>query len=46
MDILILMILLSITIELIFLIIFIISTIRGQFDNNESYSVRILFDDK
>lgn len=45
MDILILMILLSITIELLFLIIFIISCIKGQYDNIESNSIRILFDD-
>lgn len=45
MDILILMIISSLSLEIIFLIIFIISLNKGQFDNTESQSIRIIFDD-
>lgn len=45
MEILFLMILSSITLEVIFLIIFIININNGQFDDNDSQSVRMLIDD-
>ena len=45
MGILLLMILASVSLGVIFLIIFIISVRKGQFDDNESPSVRILIED-
>jgi cbb3-type cytochrome oxidase maturation protein len=44
MEILYLMILCSVTLAVIFLIIFIISAKKGQFDDDESPAVRILLD--
>lgn len=44
MDILYLMILCSVTLAVIFLIIFIISARKGQFEDDESPAVRILLD--
>ncbi|MCQ4035656.1 cbb3-type cytochrome oxidase assembly protein CcoS [Kaistella montana] len=44
MDILYLMILCSVTLAVIFLIIFIVNAKRGQFEDDESPAVRILLD--
>lgn len=46
MDILYLMILCSVSIAVIFLIIFIISARKGQFEDDESPAVRILLDNE
>ncbi|MFN3271429.1 MAG: cbb3-type cytochrome oxidase assembly protein CcoS [Cloacibacterium caeni] len=46
MEILYLMIICSVSIAVIFLIIFIISVKKGQFEDDESHAVRILLDDK
>ena len=46
MDILYLMILCSVTLAVIFLIIFIVNAKKGQFEDDESPAVRILFDDE
>lgn len=46
MDILYLMILCSVSLAVIFLIIFIINAKRGQFEDDESPAVRILLDDE
>ena len=45
MDVLLLMILVSISLGFIFLIIFIINAENGQFDEDESPALRILMDD-
>ena len=45
MEILYLMIICSVSLAVIFLIIFIIGAKRGQFEDDESPAVRILFDD-
>ncbi|WP_185869808.1 cbb3-type cytochrome oxidase assembly protein CcoS [Blattabacterium cuenoti] len=45
MDILIIMILSSISLGALFLIFFLIALYSGQFDDCESYKVRILIDD-
>ena len=45
MDILYLMIICSISLGLVFLIVFIINVKKGQFDDDESHAVRILYDD-
>ena len=44
MDILYLMIICSISLGLVFLIVFIINVKKGQFDDDESPAVRILYD--
>lgn len=44
MDILYLMILCSVTLAVIFLVIFIVSAKKGQFEDDESPAVRILLD--
>lgn len=46
MDILYLMIICSVSLAVIFLIIFIISAKKGQFEDDESPAVRILFEDE
>lgn len=46
MEILYLMIICSVSLAVIFLIIFIIGAKKGQFEDDESPAVRILFDDK
>lgn len=46
MEILYLMIVCSVSLAVIFLIIFIIGARRGQFEDDESPAVRILFDDE
>lgn len=46
MDILYLMILCSVSLAVVFLIIFIINAKKGQFEDDESPAVRILFDDR
>ena len=46
MDILYLMILCSVSVAAVFLVIFIISAKKGQFEDDESPAVRILFDDE
>lgn len=46
MDILYLMAICSISLAVIFLIIFIINAKRGQFEDDESPAVRILFEDE
>ena len=46
MDILYLMILCSVSVAVVFLIIFIISARKGQFEDDESPAVRMLFDDE
>lgn len=46
MDILYLMILCSVSLAVVFLIIFIVYARRGQFEDDESPAVRILFDDE
>ena len=46
MDILYLMIICSVSLAVVFLIIFIISAKKGQFEDDESPAVRILFDDE
>jgi len=46
MDILYLMILCSVSLAVVFLIIFIVNARRGQFEDDESPAVRILFDDE
>lgn len=45
MDILFLMIICSGSLAVVFLLVFIISAKRGQFEDDESPAVRILFDD-
>ena len=46
MEILYLMIVCSVSLAVIFLIIFIIGARKGQFEDDESPAVRILFDDE
>lgn len=46
MDILYLMILCSVSLALVFLIVFIINAKKGQFEDDQSPAVRILFDDE
>lgn len=46
MGILYLMIICSVSLAVVFLIIFIISAKKGQFEDDESPAVRILFEDK
>lgn len=46
MDILYLMILCSVSLAVVFLIVFIVNARRGQFEDDESPAVRILFDDE
>ena len=46
MDILYLMILCSVSLAVVFLLIFIFNARRGQFEDDESPAVRILFDDE
>ncbi len=46
MDILYLMILCSVSLAVVFLIIFIVNAKRGQFDDDESPAVRILLDNE
>lgn len=46
MDILYLMILCSVSLAVVFLIIFIINAKKGQFEDDESPAVRILMDDQ
>lgn len=46
MEILYLMIICSVSLGVVFLIIFIINARRGQFEDDESPAVRILFDDE
>lgn len=46
MDILYLMILCSVSLAAIFLVVFIINARKGQFEDDESPAVRILFDDE
>ncbi|MDR2207284.1 MAG: cbb3-type cytochrome oxidase assembly protein CcoS [Flavobacteriaceae bacterium] len=46
MDILYLMIMCSVSLGAVFLIIFIVNAKRGQFEDDESPAVRILFDDE
>lgn len=40
------MIICSVSLAVVFLIIFIISVKKGQFEDDESHAVRILLDDK
>ncbi|MGC4128800.1 MAG: cbb3-type cytochrome oxidase assembly protein CcoS [Bergeyella sp.] len=46
MDILYLMILCSVSLAVVFLVIFIINAKKGQFEDDESPAVRILLDDE
>ena len=46
MDILYLMILCSVSLAVVFLIIFIVNAKKGQFEDDESPAVRILIDDE
>lgn len=46
MEILYLMIICSVTLAVIFLVIFIIGARKGQFEDDESPAVRILFEDE
>lgn len=46
MEILYLMIICSVSLAVIFLVIFIIGARKGQFEDDESPAVRILFDDE
>ena len=46
MDILYLMILCSVSLAAIFLVVFIVYARKGQFEDDESPAVRILFDDE
>lgn len=46
MDILYLMIICSVSLAVVFLIIFIVNARKGQFEDDESPAVRILFDDE
>lgn len=46
MDILYLMIICSVSLAVVFLVIFIINAKKGQFEDDESPAVRILFDDE
>ena len=46
MEILYLMIICSVSLAVVFLIIFIISVKNGQFEDDESHAVRILLEDK
>ena len=46
MDILYLMILCSVSLAAVFLIVFIVNARKGQFEDDESPAVRILFDDE
>lgn len=45
MGVLLLMILISVSLGVIFLIMFVVSAKKGQFDDDKSPAVRILFDD-
>jgi len=45
-EILYLMVICSVSLAVIFLIIFIISVKKGQFEDDESHAVRILLEDK
>ncbi|CAD7807829.1 hypothetical protein CHRY9390_01722 [Chryseobacterium aquaeductus] len=46
MDILYLMILCSVSLAAVFLVVFIVNARKGQFEDDESPAVRILFDDE
>lgn len=46
MDILYLMVICSVSLAVIFLVVFIISAKKGQFEDDESPAVRILLEDK
>lgn len=46
MDFLYLMIICSVSLAVVFLVIFIINAKKGQFEDDESPAVRILFDDE
>lgn len=46
MDILYLMILCSVSLAVVFLIVFIVNAKKGQFEDDESPAVRILFEDE
>ena len=46
MDILYLMILCSVSLAVVFLVVFIVNAKKGQFEDDESPAVRILFDDE
>ncbi len=46
MEILYLMVICSVSLAVIFLIIFIVSVKKGQFEDDESHAVRILLEDK
>lgn len=46
MDILYLMIMCSVSLAVVFLVIFIVNAKKGQFEDDESPAVRILFDDR
>lgn len=46
MDILYLMIICSVSLAVVFLVIFIVNARRGQFEDDESPAVRILFEDE
>jgi len=46
MDILYLMILCSVSLAIVFLIVFIVNAKKGQFEDDESPAVRILLDDE
>lgn len=46
MDILYLMILCSVSLAVVFLVVFIVNARKGQFEDDESPAVRILFDDE
>lgn len=46
MDILYLMVICSVSLAVVFLVIFIISAKKGQFEDDESPAIRILFEDE
>lgn len=46
MDILYLMILCSVSLAVVFLVVFIVNARKGQFEDDESPAVRILFEDE
>lgn len=46
MDILYLMIICSVSLAVVFLVVFVISAKKGQFEDDESPAVRILFEDR
>lgn len=46
MDILYLMILCSVSLAVVFLVVFIVNAKKGQFEDDESPAVRILFEDE